>query len=383
MKRAAIIVAVMLCTATAQAVLIRKFPGLESLIDESDAIIVLRVDRHVDFSSMGDAYYSTHDCYVYQTLKGDIPANRTVRLRLMDTTGSFANPFALHSSHLVFLARSESQEAPAGFAAINVRGANIRLPAMDLVRTPVGATVGAKIEWLLRRALQQNEKDFERERGFLNQIVESRGAVRKKSAEARVRSGSNSSTRSGGRVYRPGDPGVGLPAITKQTMPAYTDEAMNVLRQGRVILNCIIRTTGRVTDCEIQRGLGFGLDANARREIEQNWRFRPATLNGKAVDVHARIEVEFALALGDPADELTPEEAEHLIVGSIAIIGPEEATGIARSLIQTLEATPFDVLTFLEDRERLRRSDRVLLVEANLYRNDVGGVTVQFKVEPR
>lgn len=383
MKRVAIIVAVMVCTSVAQAVVIREFPGLEALIAESDAIVVLRIDRHVDLSSLGDAYYSTHDCYVYQTLKGDVPANRTVRLQLMDTSGSFANPFALHSSHLVFLARSESNESPIGFVTINVRGANIRLPAMGLDRVPAGETVGAKIERLLRRALRQNKQDYEREEAFLKQMVDSRRTVGEDPAEAHGRGGSSSSTESGGRVYRPGDPGVGLPVITRQTMPAYTEEAMNALRQGKVILNCVIRTTGRVTNCEIQRGLGFGLDANARREIQENWRFRPATLNGKAIDVYARIEVEFALGLGDPADALTPEEAEHLIVGSIAIIGPEKATRIARTLIKTLDARPFDSLTFLADRERLRRSDRVLLVEANLYRNQVGGVTVQFKVEPK
>ena len=68
-------------------------PELKKLIAMADAIVVLRIDRHLsDFNS--PTFYSTHECYIYQTFKGDIPKNSRINLRLMNTEGSFATPYA-------------------------------------------------------------------------------------------------------------------------------------------------------------------------------------------------------------------------------------------------------------------------------------------------
>jgi TonB family protein len=201
--------------------------------------------------------------------------------------------------------------------------------------------------------------------------------------DSKENDGSLTQLESSERVYAVGDPDVDLPVIVKQTMPSYTAEAIEARQEGKVVLKCVIRQNGRVTDCEFQQDPGFGLGISARREIQQNWRFRPATLNGSPVNVRVTIETEFLLGLGSPEDKLTPEEAEHLIVGAVLISGPKEATEVAYGLVKTLEATPFDVMTFLSDRERLRHSDQITLIEARLYRNQLGGVTVQFKVLPK
>ena len=93
-----------LATSNAHAVLIGNFPGLEELIEKADAIVILRVDKHVTgFGS--PTLYSTHDCYIYQTLKGEIPRNNVIRVQLMDTRTALVTPYAIGSTHLLFLTK--------------------------------------------------------------------------------------------------------------------------------------------------------------------------------------------------------------------------------------------------------------------------------------
>ncbi len=96
-------------------------------------------------------------------------------------------------------------------------------------------------------------------------------------------------------VYEYGTPGIVDPQILVQTIPSYTDEAIKAKVQGVVLLQAIIRKNGRVDSPVVLRGLGYGLEEKAIKEIVANWRFRPAMLNGRAVDLQATIEVTFNL----------------------------------------------------------------------------------------
>jgi TonB family protein len=98
----------------------------------------------------------------------------------------------------------------------------------------------------------------------------------------------------GGGVYAIGS-GVTNPQIIVQTTPSYTDSAIKSKVQGIVILQAVIRRTGRVDSFKVIRALGHGLEEQAIQEIAQKWRFRPGTLHGKPVDVLATIEVQFNL----------------------------------------------------------------------------------------
>ncbi|MFB3904858.1 MAG: TonB family protein [Acidobacteriota bacterium] len=99
----------------------------------------------------------------------------------------------------------------------------------------------------------------------------------------------------GDGVYEYGTPGIVDPQILIQTIPSYTDEAIKAKVQGVVLLQAIIRKNGRVDSPVVLRGLGYGLEEKAIKEIVSNWRFRPAMLNGRAVDLQATIEVTFNL----------------------------------------------------------------------------------------
>ncbi|MFP5205488.1 MAG: energy transducer TonB [Acidobacteriota bacterium] len=75
----------------------------------------------------------------------------------------------------------------------------------------------------------------------------------------------------------------------------YTAEARQMHIQGDVVLHVTFLANGQVVVHGIVHGLGHGLDQEARRVAEQI-RFRPATRNGRPVDVTTNITITFQLA---------------------------------------------------------------------------------------
>jgi TonB family protein len=75
----------------------------------------------------------------------------------------------------------------------------------------------------------------------------------------------------------------------------YTSEARQLRVQGDVVLRVTFLATGQVVVENVVRGLGHGLDEEARR-VAQQIRFRPATRNGQPVDLTTTITITFQLA---------------------------------------------------------------------------------------
>lgn len=99
----------------------------------------------------------------------------------------------------------------------------------------------------------------------------------------------------GGGVYQPGN-GVTLPRIVREVKPQYTSDAMRAKIQGAVLLQCVVRPDGSVTDIQVVRSLDptFGLDQEAIKAAKQ-WRFQPGTRMGAPVAVQITIELTFTL----------------------------------------------------------------------------------------
>jgi TonB family protein len=75
----------------------------------------------------------------------------------------------------------------------------------------------------------------------------------------------------------------------------YTSEARQLHVEGDVVLSVTFTASGQVVVNGILQGLGHGLDEEARRVASQI-RFRPATNNGRPVDVTTKIRITFQLA---------------------------------------------------------------------------------------
>jgi protein TonB len=76
--------------------------------------------------------------------------------------------------------------------------------------------------------------------------------------------------------------------------PQYTEIALKARIQGVVIVQAIIDREGNVTNVKVLKGLPMGLEEAAVDAIKQ-WRFKPATLNGKPVTVYFNLTVNFKL----------------------------------------------------------------------------------------
>ncbi len=76
--------------------------------------------------------------------------------------------------------------------------------------------------------------------------------------------------------------------------PQYTEIARKARIQGVVIVEAIIDKGGNVTNVRVLKPLPMGLD-QAAVDAVQKWKFKPATLNGKPVDVYYNLTVNFRL----------------------------------------------------------------------------------------
>lgn len=92
-----------------------------------------------------------------------------------------------------------------------------------------------------------------------------------------------------------GTDGLTDPQVIVQTLPHYTDDAIKAKVQGVVLLQGVIRRNGQVTDLQVLRGLGYGLDLEAIHCLMKEWKFRPGMAKGRPVDVLATIEITFNL----------------------------------------------------------------------------------------
>jgi TonB family protein len=83
--------------------------------------------------------------------------------------------------------------------------------------------------------------------------------------------------------------------IVSKPSPQYTSEARQLKIEGNVVLRVTFTAGGTVVVQSLVRGLGHGLDEEARR-VAQQIRFHPATRNGLAVDMTTNITITFQLA---------------------------------------------------------------------------------------
>lgn len=83
--------------------------------------------------------------------------------------------------------------------------------------------------------------------------------------------------------------------ITFKPKPLYTPEARDKRIEGEVTLEVLFASTGEVHVIRVLRGLGSGLDENARTAASQI-RFHPGTRNGSPVDVTGIVHIVFELS---------------------------------------------------------------------------------------
>ena len=164
----AIFITIMLPMAT-YGIRIGNFEGLDKLIKEADAIVILRIDEQLTRGGLDS--YRTYECYIYQTLKGNISANKRIRLQLMNTHFKFVSRYALWSTHLMFLTKKRSKNEPTDYRTLEVEGANVLITPFGNETLPPGKTIKEKIQHILKRTVVHNKKKYEREKTFIASML--------------------------------------------------------------------------------------------------------------------------------------------------------------------------------------------------------------------
>jgi protein TonB len=78
--------------------------------------------------------------------------------------------------------------------------------------------------------------------------------------------------------------------------PGYPEAARAAGIEGRVILKIVISESGEVTNVTVMRG--DPLLAQAAVEVVKNWKFSPATLEGKPIAVFRIVPINFSSKVG-------------------------------------------------------------------------------------
>ena len=81
---------------------------------------------------------------------------------------------------------------------------------------------------------------------------------------------------------------------TLQTQPNYTEEARLAGVEGTVVVYAEIAKDGFPENLRVLRSLGYGLDQEAIRAVQQ-WRFEPNLQNGQIIRVATYVPVNFRL----------------------------------------------------------------------------------------
>jgi protein TonB len=84
------------------------------------------------------------------------------------------------------------------------------------------------------------------------------------------------------------------PVPVRQVQPRYTEAARRAGVQGVVVLEAIIDERGNVSNVRVLRGLPMGLDREAVEAVQQ-WKYRPALLNGRPVRVYMTLTAQFTI----------------------------------------------------------------------------------------
>jgi hypothetical protein len=101
-------------------------------------------------------------------------------------------------------------------------------------------------------------------------------------------------------VYRAGVNGVSSPVCRYCPQPSFTDYAIREKVRGKSVIEVLISPKGRIVDSHLLTQLGFGLDEQCIRNL-QEWQFKPAAKpDGTPVYAITQVEIRFS---SNPAND--------------------------------------------------------------------------------
>jgi TonB family protein len=147
-----------------------------------------------------------------------------------------------------------------------------------------------------RPATPDFNEDFIFENGTLVRYVDQRAALRTADlsiASVAISQPPDPSLAGRGRWMRI-EPPIQPPVVTQRVEPKYPDDYRRAGVGGIVIIEAAISDTGNVEHVGVIKSVAPGLDMAATAAVRE-WKFRPATRDGKAVPVLFNLTINFKL----------------------------------------------------------------------------------------
>lgn len=91
------------------------------------------------------------------------------------------------------------------------------------------------------------------------------------------------------------DPRIQPPTVLERVQPEYPMEARKAGLEGSVVLELTVGEDGILQDVRVKRPLEMGLTESAVEAVRQ-WRFSPATIEGRAVPFVYHVQIKFSLS---------------------------------------------------------------------------------------
>jgi hypothetical protein len=150
-------------------VIIGDFKSVDDLIDHADAVLVVRIEKNVD-PDTGPDLCSTHECYIYATLKGTLKPRDRVRMRLMDTGDNFVSPYGVGTTHLLFVRKDDGGRW--SYRSVQVQGSNLPVSPLFRDATIKGLDVKDAVKALIREYSEYRDRKLSKEKTFLGKILD-------------------------------------------------------------------------------------------------------------------------------------------------------------------------------------------------------------------
>lgn len=147
-----------------------------------------------------------------------------------------------------------------------------------------------------RPAAPDFNEDLIFENGTLTRYVDQKAALRGadlSAAGAAIAQPPDASLAGRGRWARI-EPPIQAPVVVSRVEPTYPDDYRRAGVNGIVILEAAISDTGNVENVGVLKSVGPGLDMAAVEAVRE-WKFRPATKDGKPVPVLFNLTINFKL----------------------------------------------------------------------------------------
>jgi hypothetical protein len=145
MKKLCLIVSCLLWfAAKASAVVVGPFPGLDKMIERSDLVVVVRVER-VENQMMSD-HWGVYGSRVIRVLKGQAPEKGYAKLQMCGAITDWPYSFATGTEYIVFMNKTSINGAE--YLAPAIYGAVMR--ASPFSQEPKGDTVQEKVAHVIR-----------------------------------------------------------------------------------------------------------------------------------------------------------------------------------------------------------------------------------------